>query len=377
MDTKKYFILWMVFIPLLGMSCHSPSHQVSESTEITQAPPAGTLELLNLPPSKPVPFEPLPPVWGGANQAQLWFQPDHRRQRQLVAVQNAGLRMLRIILGHREESVWWDDPPDPYTFESPIGFFHEDSFNRVDRFITECRQAGIRLIVTFGIPTNYFAEFGDWDFYTSTAAKRAYLNRIRQCLLHVHQPSGAMWRDLDDVIWAWEIANEPGINLKGKNSHSPEETVATIHSWLTMCAATIAALDPDTLISIGTAGHSRYYGVNTGDDLRDLGDIPHADIYTLHFYGGDLKQWIRDAKTVTVPFHKQLFIEEFGVQRKARFNGQIETYRYVTEICNRARVPWMFWNLGHLKEDSAWCISEDDPVWNDVVVPAAQEDSGL
>lgn len=317
-------------------------------------------------------FEPLPSVWGGANQYQLWFQPAHRRQRQLAAMRDAGLRVLRIFLGHREEPRWWEDPPDSYTFEDPIGFFHEEEFRMVDQLIAECRRLKIRLIITLGVPPNYFAEFGDWDFYTSAAAREAYLNRIRQCLHRIHSHWGIMWKDIDDVIWAWEIANEPGINLKSINSHSPEETTAVLHSWLTLCATTISAIDPDTRISVGTGGYSRYYGPNCGDDLRDLGDIPHADIYTLHFYGGDLRQWIREAKTVTVPHGKLLLVEEFGNQRKVGQEELIKTYRYVTDICRSEQVPWMFWRLGHRKDEETWSIMSDDPVWEEVVIPAGQ-----
>jgi endo-1,4-beta-mannosidase len=314
-------------------------------------------------------FGPLPSVWGGANQCELWFQPAPRRHRQLSAMRDAGLRVLRIFLGHREESRWWEDPPDAYTFEEPIGFFHEEEFRMVDQLIAECRQLGIRLIITLGVPANYFAEFGDWDFYTSGTAQRAYLNRIRQCLLRIHSQWDIMWKDIDDVIWAWEIANEPGINLKNKNSHSPEETTRVLRSWLALCATTISAIDPDTLISLGTAGYSRYYGLNCGDDLQDLGDIPNAGIYTLHFYGGDLRQWIHDAKTVTVPHGKLLIVEEFGNQRKVGQEELTKTYRYVIDVCHAEAVPWMFWQLGHRKDGESWSIMSDDPVWQKVVQP--------
>ena len=178
--------------------------------------------------------------------------------------------------------------------------------------------------------------------------------------------------DIDDVIWAWEIANEPGMNLKGKNHHSSKETAAALRSWLILCATTISAIDPDTLISLGTAGSSRYYGVNCGDDLRDLGNIPQADIYTLHFYGGNLVQWIRDAKTVTIPHKKLLLIEEFGNRRAVGWKEQIKTYRYVTDICRVKSVPWMFWRLGHRKDKDTWSIMNDDPVWHEVIIPAVQ-----
>ncbi len=311
-------------------------------------------------------FRPLPPVWGGANQHQLWFQPEYRRRKQLEAMHTADLRVLRVILGHREQSVWWEDPPHPYTFEDPIGFFHEEEFRQVDQLISECREYGIRMIICLGVPANYFAEFGDWEFYASDSAREAYLNRIRQCLLRIHSESGIMWKDLDDAIWAWEIANEPGINLKGKNSHSSEETTAVLRSWLNVCSSTISAIDPDTLISIGTAGYSRYYGYNCGDDLLALGNIPQADIYTLHFYGGDLRRWIQEAKTVTIPLGKELIVEEFGRQREVGWEALTSTYRYVIDICREEEVPWMFWRLGHRKDDKSWCIMSDDPIWGEL-----------
>ncbi|MFH1744245.1 MAG: cellulase family glycosylhydrolase [bacterium] len=358
----------LLLIPVLMIifACNVPIKQILHVERAFQRPE------VSMQTEQGVGYQPLPKVWGGANQHQLWFQPAHRRQTQLAAMREADLRVLRIILGHRDQSIWWEDPPDPYTFEEPIGFFHEETFQQVDQLITECREFGIRLIIAFGIPPNYFAEFGDWDFYVSAQAQRAYLNRIRQCLLRIHSPSGVMWKDIDDVIWAWEIANEPGINLKEKNLHSPEETTAVLRSWLSLCATTIYALDPDTPVSLGTAGHSRYYGLNCGDDLRDLGNIPHVDIYTLHFYGGDLVQWIRDAKTVTIPYGKLLLVEEFGNQRKIGYKEQTKNCRYVTDICNTEAVPWMFWKLGHQKDGDSWSIMSDDPVWHEVIVPATK-----
>ncbi len=323
-------------------------------------------EKTNSPRSLDSTLDPLPPVWGGANQPELWFQPPSRRRRQLEAMREADLRVVRIILGHRDESVWWEDPPYPYTFEDPIGFFHEKEFQMVDDLISECREFGIRLIVCFGVPSNYFARFGDWEFYASESARRAYLHRIRQCLLRIHSASGVMWKDIDDVIWAWEIANEPGLNLKGKNEHSPEETTNLMRSWLERCAATIAAIDPDTPISLGTAGYSRYYGINCGDDPVTLQDIPHADIYTLHFYGGDLRRWIQETKTVTDRLGKRLLVEEFGNQRKVGQEKLVETYRYVIDICREERVPWMFWRLGQHKDDDSWSVMADDPVWREL-----------
>jgi hypothetical protein len=140
-----------------------------------------------------------------------------------------------------------------------------------------------------------------------------------------------------------------------------------------------------------------------------LGDILDADIYTLHFFGGELEQWICDvlpqvwhrssnaassnaassnaasnnaASSNTAAINaasdasgatwqgKLLLVEEFGIQRS---EGAFRTRRRITAAMSSSRrlgVPWMVWELGPSKDPLQWQIDDqDDRLWAGAVVP--------
>ncbi|MDZ7333285.1 MAG: hypothetical protein ONB31_15025, partial [candidate division KSB1 bacterium] len=106
-------------------------------------------------------------LWAGANQYQLWYQREGRLQQQLNAMQDAGLKVVRTWLGHREYQSW-EDPPEAYTFEDPIGTYHDANLEKVDHLMSECLRRGIKLIVVFNNHNdNYLTTFGAIGMYNS------------------------------------------------------------------------------------------------------------------------------------------------------------------------------------------------------------------
>ncbi len=310
-------------------------------------------------------------LWAGANQYQLWYQREGRLQQQLNAMQEAGLKVVRTWLGHRDYQSW-EDPPEAYTFEDPIGTYHDANLEKVDHLMSECLRRGIKLIITFNNHAdNYLSTYGAVKMYSSPEAIQAYKNRISHVLNHYNSYLGKAWKDCNEVVYAWEIQNEPGIPLKDTQLTSKEKH-DIIRNFLSELSAHVKSIDSDTKVSLGITGYSLYSGYpNVGDDIRTLGNIEAADIYTLHFYGGNLNQWITDHLSYCRSINKLLFIEEFGSERKIGMPALITLYQSVTQTCRSQGVPWMFWELGYRKSDNCYSINSDDEVWQKVVKPEA------
>jgi len=235
-------------------------------------------------------------LWAGANQYQLWFQPPERIEQQLNAMQLSGLKVLRIFLGERTEYQSWEDPPEAYTFENPIGTYNEVNLKKVDYLMAECLKRDIKMIIALSNCSDiYQRTYGNKSMYTSPVAMTAYKNRFQYFLNHQNSHLGKAWKDCDEVVYAWEIQNEPGIPLINYRGLTTAERHQIIRDFLKNLVTFLKTLDPDTKVSLGIAGYGNYYhNGNSGDDIRTLGNIESADIYTLHFYGGDLNQWISD-----------------------------------------------------------------------------------
>lgn len=313
-------------------------------------------------------------LWAGANQYRLWFEPA-RIDTELSAMVNAKLKVLRIFLDtHNHEC--YEDPPDAYTFENPIGKYDEASLAKVDYLMAECQRRGIKMIIALANSNNpapYDTAFGTVvDMYRSPDAIAAFENRFKYFLDHHNALLGKPWKKINDVVWAWEIMNEAGAESAFvAQPLSSEEKHNIIRSFLDTLATHLKRIDPDTYVSLGIAGKAKYKYCKTasGDDIQTLGDIKSADIYTLHYYCYDPQRFDDDLRYVR-SLGKLFFVEEFG--KKSKEADIIEYYCDVTRFCRSRGVPWMFWRMGHRK-DNDWSIFDDDPVWKEVVSPEAHK----
>ena len=232
-------------------------------------------------------------LWAGANQYQLWFQYDERIQDQLNMMQDAGLKVLRIFLGHRNYQSW-EDPPEAYTFEDPIGTYHDDNLEKVDYLMSECKDRNIKMIIALANNSSnepYRTAYGNAGMYTDEEAIQAYKDRFNYFLSHYNTYLEKTWKECNEVVYAWEIQNEPGIPLLEETLYSSAQKHNMIRNFCNELATYLKTIDPDTKVSLGIAGYANYYhSGGSGDDIRILGNIEDADIYNLHFYGGNLGQ---------------------------------------------------------------------------------------
>lgn len=317
-----------------------------------------------------------PMLWAGANQWQLPQQNSTQRSTQLLAMKSAGLDVLRLWVASRGDEAWQIQPTG-WDYESPIGSFHADQLDKIDRLMAECAQQGIRIILSFASHANagepdglYARTFGIRSLYEGEGL-RAYRNRISWLLNHRNPYlNQRRWRDLHEVVLAWEVCNESGLPL-AKLGVSREERYRLHRNFLGEMASQFKREDPVTLVSAGIAGYERFYSNDASDDIATLGDIPSVDIYTLHYYGGGLASWLTQVLPVVRSWGKRLVVEEFGNERK---QGDAYTLRNYTEAVQAARaagVPWMFWEMDLRKDSGTWGVMSDDAVWKDCIAPEA------
>ncbi len=332
-------------------------------------------------------------LWAGANAYAIYNADQHERLQLLNALQKAQISVLRIFLA--------------YGFEEPIGRFHESQVEKVDQLMFECHARGIKLIIAFESQLDgiYVRTYGPVDMYRDEAALDAYKRRITYFLNHRNPYFGnTRWKELNDIVLAWEIQNEPGTPLLENMLHkyyqeaeaqgiryitpfkqafamNSDEKHDLMRDYLERIAFHIKSIDLDTYVALGTAGDSNYYHQNggRGDDLRTLGNIRAADIYTLHFYGGLLDEWLDDHLNYVRSMGKMLMIEEFvydgkGITSRMKY----EFFETVTRICRLRGIPWIFWQFGLVPEGShpKWYlkgnIRKNTKIWKEILIPEAR-----
>ena len=319
-------------------------------------------------------------LWAGAANQDIFDEPDSKIDEMLDHLDRANIRVLRVAIDFRLET-------DPSGGALPIGRYDDCILNQIDSLMVKAKKKGILLMIAFhqynwiNQPFTISAESYGWrrcktpvllyelslvigaqsvydpysqrgwalDYLTNEDAKEAYKQRVSHILDHVNPYFDKPWKDLNDLVWAWELQSEPD-NLFGP------WTSADLKNWLTEMASYVKSITPDTYVALGTMS---YY---------DFGDIPEADIYTYHWYKHPDSS---DADTTAVinrieqfedeigqPYGKLLLIEEFNVVEisptgayRGRTPGDVEReprFETMMDTCMSKRVPWIFWEYGYL-----------------------------
>lgn len=138
--------------------------------------------------------------------------------------------------------------------------------------------------------------------------------------------------DRPNVIY--EIYNEPLRNVSWSDEVKP---------YAERVIAAIRAIDPDNLILVGSPAWSQDVDVATADPVSD----PNV-AYTLHFYAGTHKQWLRDKALVALNRGFALFVSEWGVCN-ADGDGPID--RASTD-------EWLAFMREHKLSHCAWSLND-------------------
>jgi endoglucanase len=215
----------------------------------------------------------------------------------------------------------------------PLGFT-----NQVNRLIKEASDRGMYALVDWHILSpgdpNYNFDRAK-KFFTDIATA----NRGRKNLLY-------------------EIANEPnGVNW------------ATIKSYADRLIPIIRAIDPTTVIIVGSPGWSSLglsEGSNSEAVINAPVDFPNI-MYSFHFYAashGDLYLNELDRASNSLP----IFVTEFGAQEHTGdgANNFNMADRYL-DLMERKKISWTYWNFSDdFRSGAIWQVeTRSNGEWTD------------
>lgn len=142
----------------------------------------------------------------------------------------------------------------------------------------------------------------------------------------------------------YEICNEP-------NSGKTKEVTwqGQIKPYAETIIPAIRAIAPNNIIIVGTDTWSQ--GVDRAAD--DPLDYPNI-MYTLHFYAGTHKQWLRDKAEYALSKGAAIFVTEWGTTNSS---GAGQLYLDEAQVwidwMNKQKISWCNWSFSNHHEDTA------------------------
>lgn len=185
------------------------------------------------------------------------------------------------------------------------------------------------------------------NFYSSPEAKADYDNRLEAILNYESPNFGQAWKDLDQVIMAFDLQNEPLIKQLDKlNSNDPDD-------WLCGRAGALRNVLGSSNIKVATGGvgGSHYCCDHEFNTLEKALQCDAIDIISIHGYMSKASDWAyyitgdREVLTPARAAGKNIMMEEWGVATSSvdNFNTQVQVF-------NDAGVPWVRLRLRNAKD---------------------------
>ncbi|ORY16380.1 beta-1,3-mannanase [Clohesyomyces aquaticus] len=238
--------------------------------------------------------------------------------------------------------------------ETTVGTYDTTVLNALDNTLKLLSENGIKAIIS---PHNANSLTGDAScdaycgkytnvttFYSSTSAKADYDNRLEAILTYESPNFGKQWKDLSDVIMAFDLQNEPLIKQDALiSANDPDD-------WLCGRAGALRGIlgSSDIKVATGGIGGSQY----CCDAVHEANLLPKAlacdalDIMSVHGYMGKATDWayfITGDKSVLKQANaagKHVMIEEWGVS-----TSNTDNFDKQVAVFNDAGVPWIYWQV--------------------------------
>jgi mannan endo-1,4-beta-mannosidase len=234
-------------------------------------------------------------------------------------------------------------------FEAIVGTYDTTVLDALDSTLKLLHSNGIKAIIS---PHNansltgdaacdaYCQKYGNAStFYSAQEAKTDYDKRL-EAILSYQSPNfdGRTWKDLEEVILAFDLQNEPLIKQIDKlNANDPDDWLCGRAKAMSGCLGS-----SDIKIATGGVGGSHYccdHEFNLLDKALKCGAI---DIISVHGYMSKFTDWayfVTGDKSVLVQANaarKQVMVEEWGVSIAFQddFNQQVAVF-------NNAGIPWV------------------------------------
>lgn len=186
--------------------------------------------------------------------------------------------------------------------------FNEVPFRALDKVLQLCNQYGIRVIIPFTDPYEFFGGIPQYEafrnkpgqFFTDAQLRQDFKDTINYVVNRVNYYTGVRYKD-DKAILAWETGNE----------------VAGTDEWCSDIAAYIKSIDPNHLVIDG-----KYNGIRTSS-LTD----PNIDIVSNHYYpwvqGSDFAAYCNNDRNTAIG-QKVFIVGEFGCNTTAAYHSMLD-----------------------------------------------------
>ncbi|MGZ5190325.1 MAG: glycoside hydrolase family 5 protein [Flavisolibacter sp.] len=134
----------------------------------------------------------------------------------------------------------------------------------------------------------------------------------------------------------YEIFNEPD-----------DESWAAVKSYSEEIIAAIRAIDPDNIILVGSPHWDQDIHIAADDPIKGYKNL----MYTLHFYAGTHRQWLRERSDHAIKKGLPLFISE-SAGMEASGDGKIddEEWKKWIDWAEQNKISWVTWSVSDKDE---------------------------
>jgi endoglucanase len=161
----------------------------------------------------------------------------------------------------------------------------------------------------------------------------------------------AKYHNYPNIIY--EIFNEPDY-----------ETWPEVKAYSIDLISTIRAIDPANIILVGSPRWDQDINLPAADPIKGYNNL----MYTMHFYAGTHKQWLRDKTDAAIAAGLPIFVSE-SAGMEATGDGKInyeEWNKYINWMEER-KLSWVTWSLSD-KDESCSVLNtsaSSDGGWQD------------
>ena len=160
------------------------------------------------------------------------------------------------------------------------------------------------------------------------------------------------YKNVPNVIY--EIFNEPWDDMPWSEVKTYSEEIIK----------TIRAIDEDNIILVGSP--------HWDQDIHVVADDPvtgyHNIMYTLHFYAGTHKQWLRDRADYALQKNLPVFVSECaGMEASGDAAIDLEEWNRYLQWMQQKKLSWAAWSISDKDETCSMITSPASPIssWQD------------
>ncbi|KAL2066655.1 hypothetical protein VTL71DRAFT_2727 [Oculimacula yallundae] len=274
--------------------------------------------------------------WAGSNNYYLHALHPEEQAAYIKSLKGFGTKVVRLwVTGGSDGCAKSSNTHSVPVYETTIGQYNTGTLAALDSVLSQLHAAGIKAIISphdanllppSGSSTGYNgidiygSTYKSSDaFYASNTAKQQYDNRLASILNYRSPAFGKAWKDLSEVILAFDIQNEPMIASPGKASNNDPD------DWLCGRAGNMKKLIGSSGVKIATGGigGSEY----SGHELNIINKALYCsaiDILSVHGYMTQASQWAYYIPKIVdqgAAQGKHVMMEEWGVGTDSSYDS--------------------------------------------------------